>query len=399
MRHNIIAAYGSLALLLSALSLVAASATPGEGAGGAAVVPGNATNTDWSAFHRGGELRGEASPDAVGAPPMTVRWTYYTDDKEPAAIEGGAAIVGATVYVGDSAGRLHAVDLATGKRKWAYKPDNANGFSTTPLFVDGRIYLGDEGGVFHCVSAETGAKIWAVDTGAPIKASANVAGADRIVFGNDGAEVYCLATSDGKELWKANAGDRVNGAPAVANGVALVSGCDAHLHGLDLQTGAEKFSTDLGSLAPGSPAVFEGGIVIGTDGGRVVCVSPDGQKQQWVYEQVGDKSMVYSSAAVSEGVVVAGARDRQVHAIDAKTGKPLWTFKTRGDVDSSPAIAAGRVYVGSRDKKFYVLDLKTGKPLWDFTAGRAILASPAVAHGVVVVGDTDGSLYCLEPKK
>jgi outer membrane protein assembly factor BamB len=386
MRHQIVAT-GWL-MLLSALSLAAAPATPGGG------------TPDWSAFHRGGELRGEAAPDAVGAPPMNVRWTYYTDEKEPAGIEGGAAIVGGVVYVGDSAGRLHAVDLATGKPKWVYKPENANGFSTTPLIMNSRIYLGDEGGVFHCVSAGDGKKVWAVDTGSAIKASANVAGPDRIVFGNDGAEVYCLATADGKELWKANAGDRVNSAPAVTkDGLVLVSGCDAHLHGLDAQTGTEKFSTDLGALAPGSPAVYESGIVIGTDGGRVVCVSPDGQKQQWVYEQVGDKSMVYSSAAVSDGVVISGARDRQVHAIDAKTGKPLWVFKTRGDVDSSAALSGGRVYVGSRDKKLYVLDLKSGKPLWDFTAGRAILASPAVAHGVVVVGDTDGALYCLEPKK
>ena len=238
-----------------------------------------------------------------------------------------------------------------------------------------------------------------MDTGAPIKSSANIAGPDRIVFGNDGAEVYCLAIADGKELWKANAGDRVNSAPAVTRGIVLVSGCDAHLHGIDAQSGEEKFSTDLGSLAPGSPAIFEGGIVIGTDGGRVVCVSPEGKKQQWVYEQVAEKAMVYSSAAVSDGIVVAGARDRQVHGIDAKTGNKAWVFKTRGDIDSSAAIAGGRVYVGSRDKKLYVLDLKTGNKLWEFTAGRSILASPAVAGGVVVVGDTDGSLYCLEPAK
>ena len=145
--------------------------------------------------------------------------------------------------------------------------------------------------------------------------------------------------------------------------------------------------------------MFEGGIVVGTDSGRVVCLSGDGQKQLWVYEQVDDKSMVYASPAVSEGVVVVGARDRQVHAIDAKTGQRKWVFKTRGDVESSPAISGGRVYVGSRDKKLYVFDLKSGEKLWEFAAGRSIVASPAVGQGVVVVGDADGALYCLEPKK
>jgi outer membrane protein assembly factor BamB len=145
--------------------------------------------------------------------------------------------------------------------------------------------------------------------------------------------------------------------------------------------------------------VFEGGIVVGTDSGRVLCLSPDGQKQLWTYEQVEEKSMVYSSPAVSEGIVVVGARDRQVHGIDAKTGQRKWAFKTRGDVESSPAISGGRVYVGSRDKKLYVLDLKTGEKLWEFTTGRSIVASPAVGRGVVVIGDGDGALYCLEPEK
>jgi outer membrane protein assembly factor BamB len=349
---------------------------------------------DWSAFHRGGELRGEAAP--VGPPPMNVRWTYYTDESDPAGIEGGAAIVGDTVYVGDNRGKLHAVDLATGKRKWAYNSDN--GFSTVPLVLNGRVYAGDLSGVFHCVSADKGEKVWTVDSGSPIKASANALG-DRIVFGNDGADIYCVAAADGKELWKATAGDRVNSAPAVGHGMAFVSGCDAKLRGLDLDKGEEKFGVDLGALAPGSPAVFDGGIVIGTDSGRVVCFSPDGTRQLWAYEQVDDKSMVYSSPAVSDGVVVVGARDRQVHAIDARTGTRKWVFKTRGDVESSPAVSGGRVYVGRRDKKLYVFDLKTGEKLWEFTAGRSIVASPAVGQGVVVIGDSDGALYCLEPKK
>jgi outer membrane protein assembly factor BamB len=113
------------------------------------------SNTDWPAFHRGGELRGEAKGvSGGGGAEMNVRWTYSTDDAQPAGIEGGAAIVGDTVYVGDGVGKLHAVDLATGKRKWAYPSDN--GFATVPLVMSGRVYAGDLGGVFHCVSADKG---------------------------------------------------------------------------------------------------------------------------------------------------------------------------------------------------------------------------------------------------
>jgi outer membrane protein assembly factor BamB len=84
-----------------------------------------------------------------------------------------------------------------------------------------------------------------------------------------------------------------------------------------------------------------------------------------------------------------------VHAIDAKSGKPAWTFITRARVDSSPAIAGGRVYVGSSDGKLYVLDGATGQKQWEFDAGDAITASPAIAAGRLVVGAQDGRIYCF----
>ena len=84
-----------------------------------------------------------------------------------------------------------------------------------------------------------------------------------------------------------------------------------------------------------------------------------------------------------------------VHALNALTGKELWTFRTRARVESSPAVAGGRVYVGSSDGRFYVLNLADGTKLWEFEAGAPVSASPALAAGRVVIGDQDGRLYCF----
>ena len=211
--------------------------------------------------------------------------------------------------------------------------------------------------------------------------------------------------ADGKKVWEAKSGDRVNGAPAIGAAVAgqspsvFVSGCDAQLRAIDVDTGKERFAKELGALCPGSPALLPDRIVIGTDGGKVVCLSADGQKVLWEFEGVQNGAMVYSSPAVGEGVVVVGTRDRNVYGLDSSSGKKLWAFSTRGDVDSSAVISGGRAYVGSKDKKLYVIDLKTGKELWSFTASRGITASPADAQGALVIGDTAGVLYCLEGGK
>ena len=315
---------------------------------------------------------------------------------------GSAAIVGDAVYVADADGVLHAVDLKTGKGRWTY--DGENGFETSPLVlsnvrVGGKpttvVLIGDMAGVFHAVDAAKGTKLWTLETLTSIHSSANALG-EHVVFGNDGAEIYCVNAADGRVIWKKSAGDRVNSAPAIGWGAALVSGCDAKLRAIDLNSGEERFAAEMVALSAGSPAVLADRMVVGTDQGNVTCLSPEG-KELWTYAEVGNDAMVYSSPAVSEGIAVVGARDRQVHALDVNTGKPAWVFKTKGDVDSSPAIAGGRVYVGSKDKRLYVLDLKTGESLFEFNAGKGIVASPAVAAGVVVVGDNGGTLYCLEP--
>jgi eukaryotic-like serine/threonine-protein kinase len=373
--------------------------------------PPRASTGDWIGFHGGGPLLGEAAP--IGSPPMKVRWTIHADDPVPATrpatapatapaghlpghFEGSAAIVGGVAYVADTGGTLRAIDIQTGKTLWGYQVEA--GFETTPLVLDGRVLLGDLDGIFHAIDARTGNKLWTFDSGNAIHSSANYLGEkrDRIVFGTDGADIFCLSAITGDKLWEQKAGDRINGAPAVARGTALVSGCDAQLRALQGVDGKELYTTDLGALCPGSAAVAGDRIVMGTDGGRVLCISTETHQQQWLYDAVGEHAMVYASPATSTGVVVFGARDRHVYALELATGKELWKFPTRGDVDSSPAISAGRVYVGSKDKKLYVIDLKSGKELWSFTAGRGITAGPAIGGGVVIVGDTGGNLYCLD---
>ncbi|MDB5299786.1 MAG: Pyrrolo-quinoline quinone repeat-containing protein [Phycisphaerales bacterium] len=375
--------------------------------------PPRTSTGDWIGFHGGGPLLGEAA--AIGGPPMKVRWTVHADDPVPATqpatapataparrlpghFEGSAAIVGPVAYVADTGGTLRAIDLQSGKTLWGYQVEA--GFETTPLVLEGRVFLGDLDGIFHAVDARNGQKLWAFDSGGSIHSSANYLGEkrDRIVFGTDGADIFCLNAVTGEKLWEQKAGDRINGAPAVARGAALVSGCDAQLRALQAADGRELYTTDLGALCPGSATVAGDRIVMGTDQGRVLCISADTHQQLWLYDAVGEHAMVYSSPATSAGVVVFGARDRHVYAVELATGKELWKFPTRGDVDSSPAISAGRVYVGSKDKKLYVIDLKSGKELWSFTAGRGITAAPAIGGGVVVIGDSGGNLYCLEPK-
>src|SRR6266571_1503712 len=47
-----------------------------------------------------------------------------------------------------------------------------------------------------------------------------------------------------------------------------------------------------------------------------------------------------------------------------------WSTSTGGDVWSSPAVSGGLVYVGSLDNNVYALDESTGAVVWQYATGE-----------------------------
>ena len=131
----------------------------------------------------------------------------------------------------------------------------------------------------------------------------------------------------------------------------------------------------------------------GTFANEVVAVDIAAKTVKWRFMDPDRQFPFYSSAALANGTMVLGGRDKNVRAINMATGKQQWVFPTRARVESSPAIVGSRVIVGSSDGKLYVLDLASGRNLWEFEAGAPFTASPAIAGGRIVIGDGDGRIY------
>ena len=125
---------------------------------------------------------------------------------------------------------------------------------------------------------------------------------------------------------------------------------------------------------------------------NVVTASTLGPK--WTFATGGP---IYSSPAVSGGVVYFGSDDKKVYAVNANTGTLKWSYATGGLARSPPAVVGDVVYVGSDDNKVYALNASTGTKIWSYTAGGGIeLSSPLVALGKVFVGSLDGNVYALD---
>ncbi|MCG3178543.1 MAG: Outer membrane protein assembly factor BamB [Phycisphaerae bacterium] len=344
---------------------------------------------DWPAFHRGGRLLGQG--DAIGPPPMSLRWTFKTEGG--GFVRCSAAVVGRTVFVGDGEGTFRAVSLTDGSLRWRFQAGAA--LECTPLVVGGRVFFGDTQGLFYALSADTGNKLWSDDCRKEIVSSPNLFQRN-IVFGNSDGWAFCY-TQQGRRVWGVKLADRINGSPAVRDGTLWIGSCDHMLRAVSGADGSEQISIDAGEYLAAAPAATPDGLIIGGYNGKVFCYDPDTAVPLWTYDRIGREMLTYASAAWADGIAVVGARDHCVHAIDSRTGRPLWRFSTGGDVDGSPALAGGRVYVGSRDGRFYVLDLHDGRELWSYRAEARISFSPVVTAGLALVGDEDGNLYCFEP--
>ena len=346
-----------------------------------------ATADAWPQFRGNPRLTGVA----ISAPPATLKllWKYEVGD----SIDSSAAIADGVVYVGAGNGDLVAVDLASGKLRWKYSTQNYIGESS-PAVGQNAVYIGDLGGILHAVRTDDGKQLWTFRTGAEIKSSPILVN-DLVLIGSYDAYLYALESRTGKLRWKLETRGPVHATPAVQGGLVFIAGCDETFRAIRIADGKQEYEIAAGAYTGASPVLDGERAYFGTFNFEVLALDLKGRKILWRHSDPDQAFPYYSSAALSNGLVIVGGRDKRVHAIDAATGKPAWTFSTRARVDSSPAVAGGRVYIGSNDGRLYVLDLATGQKQSEFEAGAGLAASPAIAAGRVVIGSQDGVIYCL----
>jgi outer membrane protein assembly factor BamB len=216
---------------------------------------------------------------------------------------------------------------------------------------------------------------------------------DLVLIGSYDGHLYAVDARTGKQRWKVLTNGQVHATPAVHEGLAFIAGCDSVFRAIRITDGREMYQISSGAYTGASPVVTGDRAYFGTFENEVLGLDLKSRKILWHFSDPDRQFPFYSSAALFESKVILGGRDKMIRALDATTGKPMWTFTARARVDSSPVVAGGRVYIGSSDNRLYVLDAASGRKLWEFDTGAAVTSSPAVAAGRVVIGTQDGTVY------
>ena len=86
---------------------------------------------------------------------------------------------------------------------------------------------------------------------------------------------------------------------------------------------------------------------------------------------------------------VRGPGLNSIYALDRTTGREIWAFHTPGEVMPTPVDIDGYLYVGTGDGHVYKVDAATGKQVWKTDIESFVsMSSPAAGDGSIFVGGT-----------
>lgn len=119
---------------------------------------------------------------------------------------------------------------------------------------------------------------------------------------------------------------------------------------------------------------------------------------------------VNASPIVAGDLVIVPTADGVIHAIDARSGKSVWSFSELKAWDASVNADSEKVCAGAEGKKVFCLDLKTGSLLWNVVLdlevqsriafGSDLVFAPTTRAGTGMKNDFQGgaSLVAIHAK-
>lgn len=278
------------------------------------------------------------------------------------------AVANGRVFALGIGGVLSALDAATGTVRWRVGPPATlplYGTGTSPLVDGDRVIVfmgGHDRGALTAFDAATGAVRWRWTGDGPAYSSpiiADLGGVRQVVTQSQGRLVG-VSVADGALLWQVplrTSFDQNVVTPLVVNGLVISSG---------LETPTIAYRVSRGSAGLQAQEV-------------------------WRNEQVS----LYMSSPIASGGAIIGLAHRnrgQFVALDAASGKTLWTTRGR-EADNASFIRAGNwLLIATTNSELIVARLSTARfeEVTRYTiAESALWAHPAVAGRIIAVKDAE----------
>lgn len=253
-----------------------------------------------------------------------VLWTFKSDGM----IAGSPTVCGNTIYFGSCDNNLYAISLKTRKLLWRFR---AGDEIVSDVLVDGeRIFFGSQDGYMYCVG-HGGNLIWKFKSGGAILLGRPAASGNLLFFASGDQNLYAVKKEDGSFAWGFRTGDMAFNHPIVFGDLVCLGSRDRYFYALDKSTGAIAWKFCTTDRITCSAALYRETVIFGTN--KIYAFDKTGN-MVWSYPI----SSHYCSDGleVSEDIVVSGSEDGFIFALDARTGKRIWKFRTNSTAPLSP---------------------------------------------------------------
>lgn len=111
---------------------------------------------------------------------------------------------------------------------------------------------------------------------------------------------------------------------------------------------------------------------------------------------LGRAGTPFLAPVFTDGKVYAAGSDGKVVALDAASGRQVWSVTVDADIAAGVGADAATVVVASARGTVFAFDAATGKQRWKVKASTEVLSAPAVGSGVVVVRSMDNKIVAYD---
>ncbi|MFA4880294.1 MAG: PQQ-binding-like beta-propeller repeat protein [Candidatus Doudnabacteria bacterium] len=311
----------------------------------------------WFTFH--GDVSRTGFSTSGSPANATVAWAYELKEKgnQKGVILGSPTVAENKVFFGALDGKVHALDLKTGKELWTFKGQKSFGKSSPTI------------------------------------------SANKVIIGGQDKFVYALNVQDGKQVWRHLTEGIINSSPVILGNQVFIGSEDGYLYALNVQTGKRDWREKLGDKISTSPAIYKNKIYVGVETNtenkfELFCLNPSNGNQYWSYET--DANTKLTSVSAGNNLIYAGGTDGKIYAFRYSDGTLSWSKEGGDEFNDAPALAYNRIYALNGNGELTSMGSDNGNIFWRYKSGVASEASPIVADKKICFGNQSGNFYCVD---
>ena len=268
---------------------------------------------------------------------------------------------------------LYALNAGNGVLRWCIHASNAHSNTTIAL----------QGNVLSTIAGPPPQ---------PDGLSPPIVSNHTIYVSSENSYTYAFDANSGAMIWHQNTGFANTSAPTGVGDMVYVA--SDSIYALDARNGAVRWHYPTQDVVTSTPVLVNGILYTGSYDGNIYALDAANGSKHWSYQAGG---RVYVAPIVDHNIVYFGAGNDSVilTALNAQTGKRLWSFHKPIDGSSALTIADGILYVGSYDF-LYALNAQTGAELWHYPIATPL--QPLVSNGILYIASFQGGMYALTPR-